>query len=199
MKTYLIMYVNSVDSTGEITVTADSKDEAKKKAKAKLGREIYRIINIRETNLTEDFPSNIVSTFLVLDKINEDYLLTAAIPGGPWGSDRFEMDVLSNYFDFINMMSYDLNSSTFGTHHTALYKSDILSATVNGCSVDETLALWVSKGVPASKICLGIAFYGKDIKTRANSKDGIGQSAVTGASYYNSEYTKSVFLIAYWR
>lgn len=127
-----------------------------------------------------------------LDKINEDYLLTAAIPGGPWGSDRFEMDVLSNYFDFINMMSYDLNSSTFGTHHTALYKSDILSATVNGCSVDETLALWVSKGVPASKICLGIAFYGKDIKTRANSKDGIGQSAVTGASYSNSAYTKII-------
>ena len=72
MKTYLIMYVNSVDGTGEITVTASSRDEARKKAKAKLGREIYHIINIREISLTEDFPSNIVSTFLVLDKINED-------------------------------------------------------------------------------------------------------------------------------
>ena len=48
------------------------RDEARKKAKAKLGREIYHIMDIREISLTEDFPSNIVSTFLVLDKINED-------------------------------------------------------------------------------------------------------------------------------
>ena len=127
-----------------------------------------------------------------LDKINSDYLLTAAIPGGPWGCDRFEMSTLANYFDYINMMSYDLNSGNSGTHHTALYPSTIISGTVKGCSVDETVKLWNSQGVPLNKIVLGIAFYGKDIKTRANSKDGIGQSAVTGASYQNSAYTKII-------
>ena len=125
-----------------------------------------------------------------LDAINQDYLLTSAIPAGPWGHERFELDKLVNYFDFINMMSYDLNSSTFGTHHAALYPSTISSGTVSGCSVDETLTLWMNKGVPASKICLGIAFYGKDIKTRANSKNGLGASGVTGGKYQNSTYEK---------
>ena len=38
--------------------------------------------------------------------------------------------------------------------------------------------------------CLGIAFYGKDIKTRANSKNGLGVSGVTGGVYQNSTYEK---------
>lgn len=125
-----------------------------------------------------------------LNAVNKDYLLTAAIPGGPWGHERFELETLVNYFDYINMMSYDLQSSSTGTHHTALYPSTVLSGTVTGCSVDETVKLWTNRGVPLSKICLGIAFYGKDIKTRTTKNDGLGQSSITGGSYKNSAYTK---------
>ena len=71
MKNYLIFYVNSVDGTSEVSVQASSVSEAIKKVKAKLGREIYRIIDIQETDLLENFPINIVSTFLELDKIYE--------------------------------------------------------------------------------------------------------------------------------
>ncbi len=125
-----------------------------------------------------------------LDEVDKNYLLTAAIPAGPWGHDNFELGVLSNYFDYINMMSYDLQSSSAGTHHTALYPSDVLSGTASGCSVDETIDIWTSKGVPLNKIVLGIAFYGKDIKTRTDKNNGLGGSAITGGTYKNSAYTK---------
>lgn len=125
-----------------------------------------------------------------LDAINKDYLLTAAIPAGPWGHNNFDLEELSNYFDYINMMSYDLQASSTGTHHTALYPSDVLSGTASGCSVDETITIWTSKGVPLNKIVLGIAFYGKDIRTNNSKNGGLGVSAAAGASYKNSAYTK---------
>ncbi len=143
--------------------------------------------------LTEDranYTSLISEIRTQLDAVKEGYLLTSAIPAGPWGHERFELNKLVNYFDYINMMSYDLNSSNVGTHHTALYPSSSMSGTVGGCSVDETVTAWVNKGVPLSKICLGIAFYGKDIKTRTTSKDGLGQSSITGGAYKNSAFTK---------
>lgn len=123
-----------------------------------------------------------------LDAINPEYLLTAAIPAGPWGHERFELEKLVSYFDYINMMSYDLQSSSSGTHHSALYPS---SATIGGCSVQETVEIWSDRGVPLEIICLGIAFYGKDIKTRTSKNDGLSQSAITGGSYKNSAFTKA--------
>lgn len=123
-----------------------------------------------------------------LDAIDKNYLLTAAIPAGPWGHERFELEKLVSYFDYINMMSYDLQSSSAGTHHAALYPS---SATIGGCSVKETVEIWSGRGVPLDMMCLGIAFYGKDIKTRTTKDDGLSQGAITGGYYKNSAYTKA--------
>ena len=123
-----------------------------------------------------------------LDAVNTNHLLTAAIPAGPWGHDRYELNKLVEYFDYINMMSYDLQSSSAGTHHSALYPS---SAVTTGCSVSETVEVWASKGVPLEKMCLGIAFYGKDIKTRTTKNDGLSQGAITGGTYKNSAFTKA--------
>ena len=142
-------------------------------------------------NLTEDRANY---TLLIkeirkqLDAVNSNHLLTAAIPAGPWGHDRYELSKLVEYFDYINMMSYDLQSSSSGTHHAALYPS---SAVTSGCSISETVEVWVSKGVPLEKMCLGIAFYGKDIKTRTTKNDGLMQGAITGGTYTNSAFTKA--------
>ncbi|MBE6131582.1 MAG: hypothetical protein E7183_07650 [Erysipelotrichaceae bacterium] len=121
-----------------------------------------------------------------LDAVNPEHLLTAAIPAGPWGHERYELNKLVQYFDYINMMSYDLQSSSAGTHHAALYPS---SGVTSGCSISETVEVWSSKGVPLEKMCLGIAFYGKDIKTKTSNNNGLGQSAITGGYYKNSAFT----------
>lgn len=123
-----------------------------------------------------------------LDAIDKSYLLTAAIPAGPWGHSRFELEKLHQYFDFINMMSYDLENGSVGSHHSALLPSSAPYGTTEGCSVDETVELWTGRGVPLSKICLGIAFYGKDIYISGNYKNGLGQSAINGQKYSNKAY-----------
>lgn len=107
------------------------------------------------------------------------YLLTAAIPGGPYLTSRFDLANVHKYLDFINIMTYDLQSSGRATHHTALYPS---SATISGCSVDESVKSYLNQGVPAEKIVIGIAFYGK--YTVSSSLGG------SGSSYKSITYTK---------
>ena len=91
-------------------------------------------------------------------KANPDYLVTAAIPGGGNGPYRFDLGNVSKYLDFIHIMTYDMQNSSLGTHHTALYDS---SATLSGCTVASSVQTYKSYGVPASKIVIGLAFYGK--------------------------------------
>ena len=57
------------------------------------------------------------------------------------------------YMDFVNVMTYDMGEPP--KHNGALYRSSLASE-----SCDESVAKHVSAGVPASKIVLGIPFYG---------------------------------------
>lgn len=97
--------------------------------------------------------------YTTLKNESENFLLTAAIPAGPTSS-RFELDKVHNYFDYINIMTYDLNSGS-ASHHTALYNS---YNTPYG-SVDSGVKTFVAKGVPKEKIIIGLAFYGKMFTT----------------------------------
>lgn len=114
-----------------------------------------------------------------LKKRNSDYLITAAIPGGPWGPTRFDLTALNNYLDYFHIMTYDLNASGSCVHHTALYAS---SGTVSNCTVDESVKYYLNQGVSASKIIVGLAFYGK--YTSGTSLGG------SGSSYSSIIYTK---------
>ena len=127
-----------------------------------------------------------------LDKLGSGYLLTAAIPAGAWGSDRFEMAALNEYFNYFNMMSYDLENPACGSHHCALYPSSTTSGTANGSSVDETFKKWTSLGVPANKICLGTAFYGKQIILNGTANNGLGvaKSTTISTKYETRTYAK---------
>lgn len=88
---------------------------------------------------------------------NSDYIISAAIPGGKYGYTRYELDKLSNILDYCNLMTYDLQSSTTTTHHTALYDSPY---TPHG-SVNQTVNTFVSEGMARNKLVVGIAFYGR--------------------------------------
>lgn len=129
-----------------------------------------------------------------LNSYGKDYLLTSAIPGGRDGYSRFEMKKLVDYFDYFNMMSYDLVSNSKGSHHSALYKSSIMGGTLDGCSIDETVKLWEAQGVPSNKICLGMAFYSKSITVRTDRDNGIGVIRPIGSvvTYKNVTYEKLI-------
>lgn len=93
------------------------------------------------------------------NKSGTPYLLTAAIPGTSWGSERYEMNVLDEYLDYVNMMSYDLNNTSMACHHTNLYTSN--AAKAYGFSVQYGVDRFVSLGFDKNKIVAGMAFYGK--------------------------------------
>ncbi|HHU55226.1 MAG TPA: hypothetical protein GXZ48_00850 [Acholeplasmataceae bacterium] len=89
---------------------------------------------------------------------NEDYLVTAAIPGGPYNTPRFELGKLNNYLDYFLVMTYDLHAQTHTSHHTALHPS---SFTSGGCSISETIKYYTDRNVSKEKIVVGAAFYGR--------------------------------------
>lgn len=98
-----------------------------------------------------------------LDKAQESggtkYLLTAAIPGTSWGSERYEMNILDNYLDYVNMMSYDLNNESIACHHSSLHTST--TAKAYGFSIEYGVNRFVSLGFNKNQIVVGMAFYGK--------------------------------------
>ncbi len=163
--------------------------------------------NLDGIDIDWEYPGSYSGRSLAIDKVNytllmaeirtelnnlgEGYLLTAAIPAGSWGAGNFEMSKLVNYFDYFNMMSYDLENPACGSHHAALHPSATPSGTSKGCSIEETVELWTSQGVPKDKICLGTAFYGKSIAVGSTTNDGLGMAKTTQyqTSYKNKAYS----------
>lgn len=113
-------------------------------------------------------------------RANADYLVTAAVPGGPFTSSRYNIGDLNEHLDYFLLMTYDLHNTTLTTHHTALYSS---SFTIRGCTVDETVNNYISKGASASKLVVGAAFYGR-VFTLDYDGDPYGQG--------KAQYQKSI-------
>ena len=59
-----------------------------------------------------------------------------------------------DYLDFVNVMTYDMANAPF--HHTPLYGSENTKGTCEGA-----LKAHIDAGVPASKLVLGVPFYGR--------------------------------------
>ena len=124
-----------------------------------------------------------------LDKVQEKggtkYLLTAAIPGTSWGSERYEMNILDNYLDYVNMMSYDLNNETIACHHSSLHTST--TAKAYGFSIEYGVNRFVSLGFNKNQIVVGMAFYGK-YYTGATA---LGKSAKFGKNIHYTVIAKN--------
>ncbi len=73
-------------------------------------------------------------------------------------NESIEWNQVLKYIDFINIMSYDLvhGYSTISGHHTPLYSTSQQTE-----STDNAVQLLLKKGVPANKLVIGAAFYGR--------------------------------------
>jgi len=78
-----------------------------------------------------------------------------------------EWKKIIQYTDFINIMSYDLvhGYSTVSAHHTPLF-----STAQQKESTDNAVQLLLKYGVPADKIVIGAAFYGRFFKIDEGNK-----------------------------
>jgi len=76
--------------------------------------------------------------------------------------------------DRVNLMSYDLvhGASTVSGHHTPLYSTPQQQE-----STDNGVKRLIAAGVPASKIVIGAAFYGRLFEVTDTSRNGLYQPA----------------------
>jgi chitinase len=97
---------------------------------------------------------------------NPNHLVTAAIAGGMWQPPRYDLSNSHQYLDYINMMTYGMVSNN-GYYQNALYESRIednplydAGKTLTSCSIEESIEIYHSYGIPNHKIIVGVAFYG---------------------------------------
>ena len=103
-------------------------------------------------------------------RVGDDrYTLTIASSDGEYFN-HTEMGKLHAWLDWINIMSYDLYSSNTSTtgHHTGLYAS--ASGPEFQRNTESSVKQHLSAGIPANKLVVGVAFYGRGW-TEVNAKN----------------------------
>lgn len=98
-----------------------------------------------------------------LDALNpqtgKKYFVTTALPGFEEIFTHTDMAQAQQYLDYINVMAYDhFTGGPLAGHHTNLYASGKVD---NEQSGDRAVKLYEKAGVPAEKLVLGMAFYGR--------------------------------------
>lgn len=90
--------------------------------------------------------------------------------------------------DYVNLMTYDMSGpgSRTAMHHTGLF-----STTEQPRSADWMVKALINMGVPAEKLVVGGAFYGKIFENVESANNGLGQPAKfkTTVSYKNMPTT----------
>lgn len=117
-----------------------------------------------------------------LDAAGKGHLLTIATGASPKVIANMELSKIHAYLDSINVMTYDFHGGweKVTGHNAPIYmgKGDPSQA---GWSTDGAVRAYLEGGVPASKIVVGAAFYGRGWSGVAATNDGLYQPA-TGPS-----------------
>ena len=158
----------SVGGWGRGNFTPMAKDEAKRKAFAQACRAFcdkYKLDGIDidwefpgNNSSNEASPSNEKQNFTLLmrdlrEALGDGLLLTMASSADPG---YYDFKNCIQYLDFVNVMTYDMSGPP--NHHSALYRGGKVG---NGWLVQsESIQKHRNAGIPASKLVMGLAFYG---------------------------------------
>jgi len=117
---------------------------------------------------------------------DERYLLTIASAGGAYFA-HTEMGVLHKYLDWVNIMTYDMYGgyTPMTGHHTGL-KGPAGDDSVP--STDAMVTEHLAAGIPAAKLVIGAAFFGKAWNGVRTENGGVRQPYET----YDTEYPFAV-------
>lgn len=114
------------------------------------------------------FSNLVVQLRTALNTMNPRPLLTTALPlPTPWDASALPalMASLTNQFDQINLQTYDLSGPYPGWitwHNSAIYDNgQTLPGNLTVPSVNGAVMRFISAGVPAAKLGLGITFHGQ--------------------------------------
>jgi chitinase len=133
----------------------------------------------------ENFVSMLQSVRQALDSLTtvtgKQYLQTIATGGFTDFVEVNNLGEAQKYLDFINIMTYDfIVQSVRDTtgHHTNLFASKYSNRSAEK-AVDEH----IQAGVPASKLVMGMAFYGRSWKSVNPENNGLGQKGKGAKGY----------------
>ncbi|KAL5291958.1 CHIA.2 family protein [Megaselia abdita] len=102
----------------------------------------------------------------------------------------YDIPAISQHLDFINLMTYDMYGSwdKFTGENAPLYNTGTHS-------VDKAVTYWLQQGAPASKLVLGLAFYGRTFTLAKLANNGIGAAAPSPG--HSGPFTKQPGFLGY--
>jgi chitinase len=137
-------------------------------------------------------------------KDGKAYLLTIASGAGKWHVDNMELNLIQQYVDYIQLMTYDIHGSwdPLTGLNAPLYR-DPDSGFNFEWSVQDAVQTYINNGVPANKIVMGVPFYGRVYNQVNNMNSGLYQSFTGGGSAKSyaeleANYINKNGFIRYW-
>ncbi|SED99666.1 chitinase [Prevotella aff. ruminicola Tc2-24] len=97
--------------------------------------------------------------------------------------DYYDMKGLSKYVDFVNIMTYDMGDPPY--HNAPLHSSSMTKGSCNSSMID-----YMDAGVPASKILMGIPFYGHANGSNSELKADVSYFEVKKLIEKKDKYTE---------
>jgi chitinase len=126
-------------------------------------------------------------------------LLTAAVGMGIETIDKgYEIQEISKYLDFINLMAYDLHGAweKFVGHNAPLFARADEVGKQTELNVDYALRYWLGKGAPADKLVLGLGTYGRAFRLKGSFKNKPGSTAVSAGT--KGKYSREAGFLTYY-
>ncbi len=98
--------------------------------------------------------------------LDNDKSLSIAAPASDWYGRWFDIPAMLPYLDWIGAMTYSLTAASWSDHsghNAALYSPPAASSgpAAGDVAVDTTRAYYLSRGVPAAKLLIGLPFFGQ--------------------------------------
>jgi chitinase len=128
-----------------------------------------------------------------MDAVRPGLLLTAALPAPAELYKNFELKKIAATMDYLSIMAYDLHwdSEPMSFLHSPLFHDPKDPSKPSADTHNGNFAVrgFLAAGVPASKVILGVPFYGKGWTGVGNADHGLYQSA-SGPAKVDGSYRK---------
>jgi len=131
------------------------------------------------------------------------YPLTIAAGAQPFYLEGVDVGPACELCDFVNLMTYDLYNgwSKISGHHANLFRS---RHDPGGDSAERAVELFTAQGVPADKLVIGAAFYGRGMTGAGATNQGLMQATTPGSNFtksyaeIKSEYLTNPRFVRHW-
>ena len=125
----------------------------------------------------EDGANYILLLKAIRAAIGADKLLTIAAPAGPDKMRHIDAKAMAEILDFMNIMTYDFKGSwTKMTGHQANLYTNSEEPEAPPLSADAAVQFYKNAGMPADKMLIGGAIYGRAFSAVGSTNNGLFQS-----------------------